>query len=414
VIDVERSQMRDACGATLPLMRTERAETVNTSQATHTSQATQEISGKSHLRLKEGISIYRTPIGLRCGTARSSFAIPEKGYVRALEILSGSHGDEIDIAESCGMTANEYRELIWHLEEHEFLETSPSILSVTTRFQSVAKHKRRDILPDASFSQLQKRVAPELSHTRLLPGVNDSGASIINARQNVRIEIYGSDRIATLLYGILLSSGVTYTHFALGTRSHDPLIIDTDLSAGFIRSTDVGQSYRQRMEDLGKELSLFPIERLENAQELDGEPPERYIKIHIGAMDTHLLSQWMSAGQEHVVISPPDGGKCVIGPLVQPGKTPCTRCRNISIEEVDGSPSVTADKVLIGDRPDNQEMPVFVAHYLAGLIASFILQRIDSNTSDLMGAYMEVDSLALSASSLIPVSRNPACGCHWL
>jgi bacteriocin biosynthesis cyclodehydratase domain-containing protein len=406
--------MRDACGATLPLMRTERAETVNTSQATHTSQATQEISGKSHLRLKEGISIYRTPIGLRCGTARSSFAIPEKGYVRALEILSGSHGDEIDIAESCGMTANEYRELIWHLEEHEFLETSPSILSVTTRFQSVAKHKRRDILPDASFSQLQKRVAPELSHTRLLPGVNDSGASIINARQNVRVEIYGSDRIATLLYGILLSSGVTYTHFALGTRLHDPLIIDTDLSAGFIRSTDVGQSYRQRMEDLGKELSLFPIERLENAQELDGEPPERYIKIHVGAMDTHLLSQWMSAGQEHIVISPPDGGKCVIGPLVQPGKTPCTRCRNISIEEVDGSPSVTADKVLIGDRPDNQEMPVFVAHYLAGLIASFILQRIDSSTSDLTGAYMEVDSLALSASSLIPVSRNPACGCHWL
>jgi hypothetical protein len=414
VIDVERSQMRDACGATLPLMRTERAETVNTSQATHTSQATQEISGKSHLRLKEGISIYRTPIGLRCGTARSSFAIPEKGYVRALEILSGSHGDEIDIAESCGMTADEYRELIWHLEEHEFLETSPSILSVTTRFQSVAKHKRRDILPDAAFSQLQKRVAPELSHTRLLPGVNDSGASIINARQNVRVEIYGSDRIATLLYGILLSSGVTYTHFALGTRSHDPLIIDTDLSAGFIRSTDVGQPYRQRMEDLGKELSLFPIERLENAQELDGEPPERYIKIHVGAMDTHLLSQWMSAGQEHIVISPPDGGKCVIGPLVQPGKTPCTRCRNISIEEVIGSPSVTADKVLIGDRPDNQEMPVFVAHYLAGLIASFILQRIDSNTSDLMGAYMEVDSLALSASSLIPVSRNPACGCHWL
>jgi bacteriocin biosynthesis cyclodehydratase domain-containing protein len=395
-------------------MRTERAETVNTSQATHTSQATQEISGKSHLRLKEGISIYRTPIGLRCGTARSSFAIPEKGYVRALEILSGSHGDEIDIAESCGMTADEYRELIWHLEEHEFLETSPSILSVTTRFQSVAKHKRRDILPDASFSQLQKRVAPELSHTRLLPGVNDSGASIINARQNVRVEIYGSDRIATLLYGILLSSGVTYTHFALGTRLHDPLIIDTDLSAGFIRSTDVGQSYRQRMEDLGKELSLFPIERLENAQELDGEPPERYIKIHVGAMDTHLLSQWMSAGQEHIVISPPDGGKCVIGPLVQPGKTPCTRCRNISIEEVDGSPSVTADKVLIGDRPDNQEMPVFVAHYLAGLIASFILQRIDSSTSDLTGAYMEVDSLALSASSLIPVSRNPACGCHWL
>ena len=405
VIDVECVQEHVVRGATLPPMRTETTETTETPQ---------EITSKSHLRLKEGISIYRTPIGLRCGTARSSFAIPEKGYVRALEILSTNRGDEIDIAESCGMSADEYRELVWSLEEHEFLETSPSILSVTTRFQSVAKHKRRDILPDAAFSQLQKRVAPELSHTRLLPGVHDSGASIVNARQNVRVEIYGSDRIATLLYGILLSSGVTYTHFALGTRSHDPLIIDTDLSAGFIRSTDVGQSYKQRMEDLGKELSLFPIERLESAQELDGEPPERFIKIHIGAMDTQLLSQWMSAGQEHLVITPPDGGRCVIGPLVQPGKTPCTRCRNISIDEVVGSPSVTADKVLIGERPEHEEMPVFVAHYLAGLIASFILQRIDASKSDLTGAYMAVDSLALSESSLIPVSRNPACGCHWL
>jgi len=389
-------------------------EITKTMQATQLERASQEIYGKSHLRLKEGISIYRTPVGLRCGTARSSFAIPEKGYVRALEILSGFGSGDNDIPTTCGISADDFRELMWTLEEHEFLETSPSILSVTTRFQSVAKHKRRDILPDAAFSQLQKRVAPELSHARLLPGVHDSGASIINARQNVRVEIYGSDRIATLLYGILLASGVTYTHFALGTRAHDPLIIDTDLSAGFIRSTDVGQSYKQRMEDLGKELSLFPIERLESAQELDGEPPERYIKIHIGAMDPQLLSQWMSASQEHLVITPPDGGKCVVGPLVQPGKTPCTRCRNISIEEIVGSPSVTADKVLIGDRPENQEMPVFVAHFLAGLIASFILQRIDASKSDLTGAYMEVDSLALSASSLIPVSRNPACGCHWL
>ena len=380
----------------------------------HTTQASQEITSKSHLRLKEGINIYRTPIGLRCGTARSSFAIPEKGYVRALEILSASSVDEIDIPSACGITADEYRELMWSLEEHEFLETTPSVLSVTTRFQSVAKHKRRDILPDAAFSQLHKRVAPELSHTRLLPGVRDSGASVINARQNARVEIYGSDRIATLLYGILLASGVTYTHFALGTRSQEPLIIDTDLTAGFIRSTDVGQSYKQRMEELGKELSLFPIERLESAQDLEGEPPERYIKIHIGAMDPQLLSQWMSAGQEHLVLSPPDGGRCVIGPLVQPGKSPCTRCRNIAIDEVFGSPSVVAEKILVGEHSPIQEFPVFVAHYLAGMIASFILQRIDQNESDLTGAYMAIDALALSESSLIPVALNPACGCHWL
>jgi hypothetical protein len=403
------------CGATLPLMKT------------HTLELTPEpATTTSHLRLKEGIHIYRTPNGLRCGTARSSFAIPGRTYVRALEILSNPAGGEIDIATTCGMSADEVRELLWSLEEHEFLETSPSVLSVTTRYQSIAKHKRRDILPDASIAQLHKRVLPELTHTRLLPGVHDSGTSIINARQHVRVEIYGSNRIATLLYGILLSSGVTYTHFALGTRSLNPLVIDADLSAGFIRATDVGQSYKQRMEDLGKELSLFPIERHENAQELEGEPPERFVKIHIGAMDPHLLSQWMSAGQEHLVVTPSDGGHCIIGPLVEPGKTPCARCRDMTIDglsgggELDGidaaagSARIVGEKVLIGDAPESHEPPVFLAHYLAGMIASFILQSIDQNNCDLTGAYMAVDSLALSQSSLIAVGRNPACGCHWL
>ena len=82
----------------------------------------------AHLRLKEGINIYRTPIGLRCGTARSSFAIPENGYVRALEMLAGQI--DADIASECGISPEDLSELIWNLEEHEFLETSPSVLAI--------------------------------------------------------------------------------------------------------------------------------------------------------------------------------------------------------------------------------------------------------------------------------------------
>lgn len=366
----------------------------------------------AHLRLKEGINIYRTPIGLRCGTARSSFAIPENGYVRALEMLAGQI--DADIASECGISPEDLSELIWNLEEHEFLETSPSVLAITSRYQSVAKHKRRDILPDAAFSQLQRRVAPELSHARLLPGVHDSGVSIINARQNVRIEIYGSDRIATLLYGILLSSGVTYTHFALGSRSDSPTITDSDLSAGFIRATDVGLGFKQRMDDLGKELSLFPIESHENAQELDDQEPERFIKIHTGQLDPLLLAQWMASGHEHIVISQLDGGQLVFGPIVEPGKTPCTRCRDITIDHVLGGVSVIADKFSLSTPPQIQQPAVFAAHYLAGLIASFLLTHIDQGESQLTGGYMAVDTINPSESSLITLGRNPECGCHWL
>lgn len=366
----------------------------------------------AHLRLKAGINIYRTPTGLRCGTARKSFPIADQGYVRALEILSSNH--DVNIADASGMSDEQVRELIWNLEEHEFLETAPSILAITTRYQSVAKHKRRDILPDASFSQLQNRVAPELSYTRLLPGVHDSGASVVNARQNARVEIYGSNRIAALVYGILLSSGVTYTHFALGTRSQAPMIIDTDLSAGFIRATDVGLPHKQRMEELGKELSLFPIESHENAQELEGQAPERFIKIHVGAMDPHLLAQWMAAGQEHLLISPPDGGKLIVGPLVDPGKTPCTRCRDITIDGVNSGAHVLAEKIVVSQPSEGEEIPVFLAHYCAGVIASAILQSIDQGRSDLTGAYLSIDAFSLGQSELVGLDRNPACGCHWL
>jgi hypothetical protein len=375
---------------------------------------TTPTTSPNHLRLKEGINIYRTSIGLRCGTARSSFAIAENGYVRALEMLSSQVEDGIDIAVECGITATELNELLWNLEEHEFLETSPSILAITTRYQSVAKHKRRDILPDAAFSQLQRRVAPELAHARLLPGVHDSGVSIINARQNVRVEIYGSDRIATLLYGILLSSGVTYTHFALGTRSESTVVIDTDLSAGFIRATDVGHGFKQRMEVLGKELSLFPIESHENAQEIDDQESERFIKIHTGQLDPQLLAQWMTSGHEHLVISPLDGGHLVFGPIVEPGKTPCTRCRDITIAHALGGVSAVADKISLSAQVQIQQPPVFAAHYLAGVIASFILAHIDQGKSQLTGGYMAVDILNLSQSSLIALGRNPECGCNWL
>lgn len=375
---------------------------------------TAPITSLAHPRLKEGINIYRTPIGLRCGTARSSFAITENAHVRALEMLATQIEADVDIAAKCGISSEDFQELIWNLNEHEFLETSPSVLAITTRYQSVAKHKRRDILPDAAFSQLQRRVAPELAHARLLPGVHDSGVSIINARQNVRIEIYGSDRIATLLYGILLASGVTYTHFALGSRSDSPIITDSDLSAGFIRATDVGLGFKQRMDDLGKELSLFPIESHENAQELDGQEPERFIKIHTGHLDPLLLAQWMASGHEHIVISQLDGGQLVFGPIVEPGKTPCTRCRDITLDQASGGVSAVADKFSLSTSSPIQQPAVFAAHYLAGFIASFILTHIDEGKSQLTGGYMAIDTLNPSQSSLIALGRNPECGCHWL
>jgi bacteriocin biosynthesis cyclodehydratase domain-containing protein len=122
----------------------------------------------------------------------------------------------------------------------------------------------------------------------------------------------------------------------------------------------------------------------------------------------------MASGHEHLVISPLDGGHLVFGPIVEPGKTPCTRCRDITMGQALGGVSAVADKVSLSTQADIQQPPVFAAHYLAGVIASFILAHIDQGRSQLTGGYMAIDTLNLSQSSLIALGRNPECGCHWL
>ena len=84
------------------------------------------------------------------------------------------------------------------------------------------------------------------------------------------------------------------------------------------------------------------------------------------------------------------------------------------MDHVLGGVSVIADKFSLSTPPHIQQPAVFAAHYLAGLIASFILTHIDKGESQLTGGYMAVDTLNLSESSLIALGRNPECGCHWL
>ena len=79
-----------------------------------------------------------------------------------------------------------------------------------------------------------------------------------------------------------------------------------------------------------------------------------------------------------------------------------------------GGVSAVADKISLSAQAQIQQPPVFAAHYLAGVIASFTLAHIDQGSSQLTGGYLAVDTLNLSQSSLITLGRNPECGCHWL
>ena len=91
-----------------------------------------------------------------------------------------------------------------------FLDTVRNKITVHNRFQSTiparAMHTE-DQSRDAAYSQLQRRLAPELSQATWLSGVSDGGVGLLSTRQDFGVEIFGSSRTATLLFSILLASG---------------------------------------------------------------------------------------------------------------------------------------------------------------------------------------------------------------
>ncbi|MEI9906527.1 MAG: hypothetical protein WDO06_00220 [Actinomycetota bacterium] len=186
-----------------------------------------------------------------------------------------------------------------------------------------------------AHQQLQMKLQPELSFSTWQEGVLDGGVALVAGRRSVNVEIFGSSRIAILLYGILLASGFSQTTIHIKSAR---TVSDLDLSAGFLRPADVGLPINSRLTEVTKELSLFPNftshkGSMEGEGQVKKEGRVERIALAIGKAPSELIQQWMSQGVPHLIIDAPDGPSLTVGPLVIPGKTPCLRCVAMSKED---------------------------------------------------------------------------------
>jgi hypothetical protein len=253
---------------------------------------------------------------------------------------------------------------------------------------------------------MKKRISPELTVTRWLPGVLDSGVSKVSARQSAHLEISGDSRVAQHLFAALISSGVTNTQFAPSFRRGNEQISELDLIGGYITSTDIGQVFTATSTNKSKYLALFPAVKVESAEELPNNFAEKIIKIHFGEIDPEILGLWMASGQEHLLVSEISGGHLTVSPIVRPGITPCSRCCELTIAEQSGA------TLLEGER-DRDEMPIAGAIYLAGLIAAELVKLIDTGSCSLSSSAISIDLLDLCNTKHIALGRHPLCGCGW-
>lgn len=368
-------------------------------------------------RLKAGVrysnSFSGDGEGVVVGNFDHSIELHHNGARTIIEMLIGAKSIE-EIKAQQGICEDELNSILAKLHSHNFLDIRQNKIVLTNRFHSsipsiAAKAKKRKVEErDPALQLLQKRLAPELSEITWRAGVDDGGVEVISARQDYEIEIFGNSRIALLLYGILLGSGVTNTQMGtLGIRDNQT-ISHRDIGSTYLRASDVGSSFRLKLSELAREFTLFPI----SSDSKKNEKKEKSLRIYVGDptkedLSTGLISQWMRQRLDFFLVSTPYGGGITWGPLVKPGKSPCLRCIDISRKE-QGDISQYLE-----NGAEEMESSIATAHEIAGRISQEILYYLDGNDQSLVGARTRFHYGALCNREHITYALHPRCGCAW-
>lgn len=315
-----------------------------------------------------------------------------------------------ELSRTHGIALSEITALMRALDGAGLIDTEKSKITVHTRFHSPNTNRAShdgDDSNDGAVQQLKARLLPELAFTTWLPEIRDGGVSTVSQRRGWQVGIYGDSRIATLLYGILLASG--FTHTSIYCADSRRRIQEADMCAAFLHPSDIGLPFSTRTHEISRELSLFPLSLSAGATS-EGIDGERKIAIAVGSVPADQIQEWMSQGIAHLFIDAPDSAHLCIGPLVIPGQTPCTRCVSMTLEEQNSTwREIHLEKLL---RPA-REVPVALAHHVAGIASLELMHFMDAGRSLLIGKRVSIDYHQPAISTQQSFTRHPACGCNW-
>ncbi len=298
-------------------------------------------------------------------------------------------------------------------ELEHFLESLAALgLLNRNRAQLRAPKRFFDAIEDRDLAakDFQMRANPELRQSEWIDCASDGGTSTLAARSLYPVILSGRSRVITLLYSLLLASGVTRVRFS--DRHHRSTIESCDLGYGAISHHQLGLDYYEQSEAARRSISLFPVDAT-TRHDLDNDRPIAF--IHYGDCDPVDLVEWSNLRMPHLVIHQPIGDEIVVGPMVIPGETPCIRC--LSLYEIDNFGYTRLERI---DINGPSELPAVTAHYIAALAASQILNFIDQinattergiarNTG--IGEVSYINFQRLAEPQVVAISRHPLCGC---
>lgn len=360
----------------------------------------------NHYSLLRGCSLFPlTPTGYALGTLSRVVTVTSAYQRTALTQLAIGMDPLAQVSQPVRAHLNDF---FRELRENGLLNSQAAAISIPARSMSEISTS------DIAINQLRARSAPELAQSEWIDQRGDGGASTLAARALHPIVLSGRSRVISILYSILLSSGVSRVRFA--DRHWRPTINDLDIGFGAITAGDLGGNYYDVQNARRRELSLFPIDIAQDKKsEYDADNSKPLLLIHYGEIDPEQIIEWSQRRIPHLVIHPPIGDEIVIGPLVIAGESPCNRC--LSLYERDNFGFTLSEKIPLTSLDD---LPAAAAHYVAAVVASQILHFIDhSNSSDSekvsrntgIGEITYINFQRLTEPQVVAIDRHPLCGC---
>ena len=363
------------------------------------------------MKLIDGLSLY--PLysphtghaeahAYRLGTPERGIEISSPSERSALLALRNGHDPYSVVAES---DYSKIDSLVAALTRINFLIVQESPLLIPRRYLDHVTER------DVAANQIRERAKPELVPLQWSGNAHDRGVTALGKRAQAHIELSGRSRVLTLVHSILIASGVLRISFS--DKDRERAVNFTDIGISTIRASDLGSNYYALQESWRRDNALFPTSR-KGTREVGDQRPT--LTIHDGPVDADLLADWMSSKQPHLLIHRPNGNQIAIGPLVIPTTTPCLRCLHLYELEHYNSSIMDCDPLT-----EVRELPMHMAHTIAGAISAAALSYIDHLTdpieklSDMcVGEKITYQFLHSTQPHRVTISRHPLCGCRDL
>jgi hypothetical protein len=235
------------------------------------------------------------------------------------------------------------------------------------------KIDKGDLLPVNLVNSFNRMQAEEnLSGWHPAVNIEKSSQALIGERRNFSLVIYGRNRLALSLFGVLQASGFSLVKIIdrSGSTNSDSLVqISPDEVCGLaIRGSDVGLRKTLVIADIARNSQLFPTENLEF-------PLHPNFIISTESIPQEIMQQWMSEEIPHLVVSNLIENKIILGPIVLPGKTPCLNCLNLwRSEQFPHHSSFEFLSALDSEETRGLEIPSAQVALLTGLLATYVIE----------------------------------------